>query len=157
MRRARSGWLTLGIATGLAVAPLSSEARKRSAAAAKGAIEAAKGSAAAVVPLDVSIAEGGGILQVHVEGGRMRVRSSVAGEKERPVSAADEVALTSAARGAIADGGARSRCDGAETWVSVTVEGRTRSAALCSEPRPDDASWRSLVERIRALLVAPVG
>ena len=109
-------------------------------------------------PLDIWIAEGGSLTQVHVEGGKLHARSSAKGDRERSLSLAQHEQLTAAARKAAADPYPRSRCDGGgETWLSVTVDGRTWSAALCAAapPRAHDEPWRTIVDLVRALLTSP--
>lgn len=104
--------------------------------------------------LAFALVRGGALRHVRLEHGRLISRAAggeVAGERQ--LSALELEALHAAARQALADPYPPHRCVGEETFVVVTVEGRTNSASVCSvRNRPEAERWVTLLEMLRRLL-----
>jgi hypothetical protein len=108
--------------------------------------------------IDVRIAEGGQMAEVHVEGDLMHTRSTAGATRSaRPLGDADRERLARAARGALASDDTRRGCGtNEETFVSVTVDGTTLGTAVCPNS-PDSVAgpWRALVKVVREILSSP--
>lgn len=111
--------------------------------------------APAVVPapsVRVQITKQGQMTDIAVNGRQMKV-SSTAGKRgfERELLGDEQRSLSAAARRAVE---ARERvflCGEGEVYVSATVDGKTRSSAICPSSPESLAPWRDLLAVARAV------
>ena len=100
----------------------------------------------------VKIVEGGQLTEVHVEGAHLRARSTAGGATmERTLEPAERARLAAAARAAVNTRDTRRTCAEQETFVTVTVDGKTNHSAVCPAMHSAFAApWRTVLEAVRA-------
>jgi len=103
--------------------------------------------------IDVQIVEEGQLAELRAEGAKLTLRTSTGGARERTLGDDERARLSQAARAALAADDVRRSCGGVgETFVTVTVDGKTLFNAVCAASKDDVAlAWRRLVDVARAL------
>ena len=112
--------------------------------------------AASATDLSIVLARGGALVRVRIEGDRLVARSA-AGDitQEHAIGASDRDRLIAAARLAASDPRPQSTCPDDETFVSVTLGGRTTSSAVCPKKNAwffNARRWQAMLALVRGLL-----
>lgn len=106
--------------------------------------------------LSVLIARHGTMTRVRLDGGRLVARDAGGAVlASRGLAESDRARLLAAARAVQGDNAPQWSCPADETFVSVTIDGRTASSAVCPDKngwRAHPDLWRALVALVRLLL-----
>ena len=102
--------------------------------------------------IDIRVIRGGQLTELHVDDDALRIESTAATSARR-LTPPERSRIRAVASRAVASEG-RNSCGKAGTFISVTVDGKTNSAAICREERRWDGPWRDLLEVVLALAQA---
>jgi hypothetical protein len=105
--------------------------------------------------VSVRIIHRGEMSHVELRGTRLRVERTVGEEALARTAAPEERRrIVGAALAALDTSDWRRSCGRGDTYISITVDGRTGGTALCAEARPDEGPWRALLDVLRPMVVA---
>ena len=106
--------------------------------------------------LSLTLMRGGSLTRVRLTSQRLVAENAVGDTiAERSLTAADKGRLLAAARLCTADPRPQRACSRDETFLSVTLDGRTSSAAICgagSNHPSGNNQWQALLDLVRGLL-----